>query len=472
MYYSLIGMFVNLNHFMAPKLFPVILSILFSFSTIAQPGDSVIIRKIASEVMERAMAYDNLRVLCKNVGPRLSGSVRAEKAIAVTAGMLKAAGADTVYLQPCMVPHWVRGEKERGYIGLANGTKHNLRLCSIGNAVGTGTKGVGGKLIAVSSFAELEQLGEASIKGKIVFFNFKMNPAYITTFSAYAESGVARRSGPAQAARFGAVGVMVRSLASNADDFPHTGATEYNDSFPKIPAVAISTNDADWLSEALEKKTVVNAWFRTTSRMLADTPSFNVIGEIRGSELPGEIITVGGHLDSWDLAEGAHDDGAGCVQSIEVIRALRAAGATPRHTIRAVLFMNEENGGRGGKKYAEQARANHENHVFALESDAGGFTPRGFSLEMSSEKMEKIRQWKGLLSEYGLHEFSAGGSGADIEPLKELGIPLAGLRPDSQRYFDVHHAGTDVFESVSRRELHLGAFSMAALIYLVDRYGL
>ncbi|MEO6723116.1 MAG: M20/M25/M40 family metallo-hydrolase [Ferruginibacter sp.] len=447
-------------------------AILLTIGGFAQTGDSATIKKIADEVMTNSKAYENLRYLCKQIGPRLSGSSNAQKAVEATARMLKVAGADTVYMQPCMVPHWIRGEKEIGYVQLAGGHKYNLNLCAVGNSEGTGKKGISAPVIEVKSFAELEQLGEAAIRGKIVFFNFAMNPTYITTFKAYGESGIARRSGASQAAKYGALAVMVRSLASNPDDFPHTGALVYNDSFPKIPSLAISTNNAEWLSKELKKRVPLNAYVRNTSKMLADVPSFNVIGEMRGQEFPGEIITVGGHLDSWDLAEGAQDDGAGCVQSIEVLRALKAAGIRPKRTIRAVMFMNEENGGKGGAKYLELAKLNKEKHVFGLESDAGGFTPRGFSLEMPLEKINKIEQWKALFFEYGVYNFFAGGSGSDIDPLKVIGVPLAGLSPDSQRYFDVHHAATDVFESVSRRELHLGALNMVALIYLVDKYGL
>ncbi|MBC7887688.1 MAG: M20/M25/M40 family metallo-hydrolase [Ferruginibacter sp.] len=457
---------------MIQKIIQVVFAGLFSLGALAQKDDSVSIRKIADEVLINGKAYDNLRYLCKKIGPRLSGSLQAQKAVEATAKMLKDAGADTVYLQPCMVPHWTRGEKESGFIKLANGTKYNLDLCALGNSEGTGKKGIIAPVIEVKSFAELEQLGEAVIKGKIVFFNFIMNPAYITTFSAYGQSGLARRAGPSKAAQYGAVGVMVRSLASNPDDFPHTGATQYNDSFPKIPAVAISTNNAEWLSTALKRKMLLTAFIRNTSTMLPDVPSFNVVGEIKGNEFPGQIITVGGHLDSWDLAEGAQDDGAGCVQSIEVLRVLKATGVQPKRTIRAVMFMNEENGGRGAQKYLDLARLNNEKHIFGLESDAGGFTPRGFSLDMKSDAIAKILQWKSLFYEYGVYDFSPGGSGADIGPLKAIGTALAGLKPDSQRYFDVHHAATDVFETVSRRELYLGAVNMAALIYLVDKYGL
>jgi hypothetical protein len=265
---------------------------------------------------------------------------------------------------------------------------------------------------------------------------------------------------------------MIRSLASNVDEYPHTGTTQYNDSFPRIPAVAISTKDAEWLSMQLKKKMLLSVFFRTNCQMLEDVPSFNVVGEIKGTRFPEQILTVGGHLDSWDLAEGAQDDGAGCVQSIEVIRTLTQLGIRPKRTIRAVMFMNEENGSRGAKAYLESAKEKRENHVFALESDAGGFTPRGFGLDMPEEKQAKLAGWKNLFYPYGVYEFNAGGGGSDIGPLKEIGTALAGLSPDSQRYFDLHHAATDTFEAVSKRELDLGVVNMTGLIWLVSEYGL
>lgn len=438
----------------------------------SQNEDSIQIKKISDDVMRNGQAYENLRYLCKKIGPRLSGSANAQKAVEATARMLKEAGADTVYMQPCMVPHWVRGEKEKGYVQLANGSKHNLKLCALGNSVGTPKAGITAGVVEVRTAGELDQLGEKVLKGKIVFFNFPMNPAYLRTFRAYGESGFSRVFGPTKAAKYGAIGAIVRSLASNLDDYPHTGVTVYNDSFPKIPAVAISTNDAEWLSKQLMRKMQLSAFIQTNCKMLPDAPSFNVIGELKGTEAPGEIITIGGHLDSWDLAEGAHDDGAGCVQSIEVLRAMKASGIKPKHTIRAVMFMNEENGGRGGDKYFELAKTNNEKHLFALESDEGGFTPRGFSIDAKDEQFDKIFQWKKLLSEYGAGELKKGGSGADIGELPKLGAVAVGLSPDDQRYFDVHHSGLDTFESVSRRELHLAAVCMTALVFLVDKYGL
>lgn len=438
----------------------------------AQKTDSITIKKLSDEIMTNGKAYENLRFLCKKIGPRLSGSANAQKAVEATARMLREAGADTVYLQPCMVPHWVRGEKESGYIKLADGSRYKLNLCALGNSVGTGKKGIESSIIEVRNFAELDALGENVIKGKIVFYNFPMNPTYIRTFRAYGESGAYRGRGPSKAAKYGAIGAIVRSLASNIDDHPHTGSTTYNDSFPKIPAIAISTKDAEWLSLQLRKKMQVTAWFKTNCEMLADVQSFNVIGEIRGTQYPNEVITVGGHLDSWDLAEGAQDDGTGCVQSIEVIRALRAAGIKPSRTIRAVMFMNEENGTKGAQAYFEAAKKSTEKNIFALESDAGGFTPRGISLDMKDEQRNRLMQWKDLFYEYGVYEFTQGGGGADIGPLKEIGTALAGFSPDSQRYFDLHHAETDTFEAVSKRELHLGAVNMTALVWLVSEYGL
>ncbi|MFZ4770328.1 MAG: M20/M25/M40 family metallo-hydrolase [Ferruginibacter sp.] len=457
---------------MTKKLFLFLAAIFTNAALLAQNNDAATVKKISDEIMTHSNAYENLRYLTKKIGPRLSGSANAQKAVEATARMLKAAGADTVYLQACMVPHWVRGAKETGYITLADGTKHDLRLVALGNAVGSGSKGIQSSIVEVRSMEELHVLGEKAVKGKIVFFNIPMNPTYVRTFRAYGESGIGRRAGPSQAAKYGAIGVMVRSLASNVDKFPHTGATVYNDSFPKIPAVAISTEDAEWLSQQLNKKIKLTAYFKTSCEMLPDALSYNVIGEIRGNTYPEQILTVGGHLDSWDICEGAHDDGAGCVQSIEVLRAIRALGIQPKRTIRAVMFMNEENGGRGGKAYLQNAKDKKEQHLFALESDAGGFTPRGFGLDMTEERRNKVIAWKPLFLDYGIYDIAAGGGGSDIAPLKETGTALAGLSPDSQRYFDLHHAASDTFEAVSKRELDLGAVNMAALIWLVSEYGL
>jgi hypothetical protein len=437
----------------------------------AQTADSAAIRTIVTETLQHGKAYENLRLLCKDIGPRLSGSEQAAKAVEATRKMLIDAGADTVYLQPCMVPHWMRGEKENGFLKIPGKEDMPLALCALGNSVATPEAGILAEVIEVSSMEQLHQLGEPAIKGKWVFFNIAMDPAYIQTFTAYGKSGIGRRIGPAQASKYGAIGVMVRSLASNVDDYPHTGVTQYNDSFPKIPAVAISTRQSEYLSSML-KKGKVSAWIKTSCKQLPDVLSYNVIGELLGGESAKEIITVGGHLDSWDLGEGAQDDGAGCVQSIEVIRILKALNLRPKRTIRAVMFMNEENGGRGAEQYLSIAIEKNEQHLFALESDAGGFSPKAFSFDVTDSVYSRLMQWQPWFVPVGTVEFRRGGSGSDIGPLKKLGTSLCGLSPDSQRYFDLHHAATDVFEAVSRRELLLGAGNMAALIWLVSENGL
>lgn len=434
------------------------------------PGDRLTVKRIVDETMINSTAYENLRFLCKKIGPRLSGSDNAMKAVYATEKMLKDAGADTVYLQPCRVNHWVRGAKETGSFS-AEGKKYILHLTALGNSEGSKGKTIEAEIVEVKTMAELDALGN-SVKGKIVFFNIPMNPVYFNTFRAYGESGIGRRSGPTQAAKYGAIGALVRSLASNPDDHPHTGATQYNDSFPKIPAVAISTNDANRISGLLASGKKVTGSFKTNCSLLGTVPSFNVIGEIKGTEFPEQIIDVGGHLDSWDLAEGAEDDGTGIVQSIEVIRVLKATGLRPKRNIRAVMFMNEENGTGGALAYLANAKLKKEQHIFALESDNGGFTPRGFNLDMSDEQIKRVESWAPLFYEYGVYDFNGRGSDSDVGYLKEIGTALAGLSPDSQRYFDIHHAETDVFENVSKREVDLGAANMAALIWLVSEHGL
>ncbi len=447
-----------------------LLVVMFSMAQHAE--DSIMFKRISDEIFMNGTAYSNLRILCKKIGPRLSGSVGAAKAVIETARMLKEAGADTVYLQPCMVPHWIRGDKEIGKAILNNGKIMPLNIVALGNAVGTGMAGLTANVIEIKSFKEMEEFGKKKIKGKIVFFNFRMDPRHINTFRAYGEAGVYRVNGPSKAAAFGAAGVIVRTLSPELDDLPHTGVTVYEEDKPKIPAVAISTIGAVELSKALNSGLVKSIYLKTTCKMLADEPSYNVVGEMHGAEIPDEIITVGGHLDSWDLAEGAHDDGTGCMQSIEVLRVFKALGIRPKRSIRAVMFMNEENGSRGGDMYAEIAKKEGKKFIMAMESDAGGFTPRGFGFTCDQAKSLKIMSWKNLFQPYGATEFTLGGGGADIGPLSELGTATIGFNPDSQRYMDLHHARTDVFESVSERELNLGAIVMSQMIYMVSQKGL
>lgn len=440
---------------------------------VAQDSDSLTIRRLADEVLTNSAAYENLRVLTKQIGGRLAGSPQMVKAEKWGAEVLKAAGAEKVFTQECMVPHWVRGDKEQAKIvSRRRDFVPPLEVIALGNSVGTGAKGVTAPVLEVRSFEELEAKKDA-VKGKIVFYNYPFNPTFVKTFHSYGDAVKYRAQGPSRASKYGAVAVIVRSMSHSTDNHPHTGSTRYNDSFPKIAAVAIGLQDAERLSRRIVNDPTMQVFLRTTCEMLPDTIGHNVIGELRGSEFPDEYITVGAHLDSWDNCEGAHDDGAGVVQSVEILRAFKALGMRPKRTLRVVLFANEENGVRGGAKYAELAKQNNERHLFALESDAGGFTPRGFIMDMKPEQRAKVKSWAPLMLPYGLYDFDEVGSGVDITPLgRAFGIPMAELSPDSQRYFDIHHAASDTFESVNKRELEMGAVGMGALIYLVDKYGL
>ena len=435
--------------------------------------DSVALRKIFDEALLRGESYDNLRYLTGTIGPRLSGSPQAQQAVEWAQLTMKKAGFDNVRLQEVMVPHWVRGGKERGEIVGNKGREVKVPVCALGGSVGTGGKLKAG-VVEVHSFEELNKLPDEAIKGKFVFYNRPFDDALIEPGQAYGRAGDQRRSGAIEAAKRGAVGALVRSLTSARDDYPHTGAMQYDPAVPKVPGAALSTLAADKLSLLLKANSELQFELEMECTTLPDEKSYNVVGEIRGTNFPQEIITVGGHLDSWDLAQGAHDDGTGCVQSIEALRLLRASGFRPARTVRAVLFMNEENGTRGGREYARLAAQNKETHVAAIESDGGGFTPRGFNVEAEPGVLATLVKWAPLFRPYHASDISTGHGGTDIEPLKAAVNPkaLIGYDCDSQRYFDIHHTAADTFDKVNRRELELGGASMASLIYLLSKYGL
>ncbi|MFC5269676.1 M20/M25/M40 family metallo-hydrolase [Adhaeribacter terreus] len=437
-------------------------------------SDSLVIRKIYDEALRNRTSYDQLAYLSNKIGGRLSGSPEAEKAVNWTKAEMDKMGLDRVYLQEVMVPHWVRGEKEVGKMVGKKGKKVEVAVCALGGSVGTGKKGITAEVIEVKSLEEVGKLGKDKVAGKIVFFNRPMEPSHVNAFHAYSGAVDQRSRGAIEAAKFGAVAVIVRSMNLALDDFPHTGAMRYDENVTKIPAASISTNGAELLSHRLKDEPSLQFYLKQNPQTLPDAKSYNVIGEIKGSENSDEIIVVGGHLDSWDLGDGSHDDGAGCVQAIEVLRIMKTLNIKPKRTIRAIMFMNEENGVRGGFKYAEEAKTKNENHVAAIESDAGGFTPRGFGIAGLPKHVSQIQQWKPLLEPYGLHDIGAGYGGVDIGPLAKNSneTALIGLEPDSQRYFEIHHAASDTFDKINQRELALGAASMAALTYLLSEYGL
>lgn len=435
-------------------------------------SDSAAIKLMSNYILTHYECYNDLRYLCKQIGHRISGSPQAEKAVAWGKEVMEKTGCDRVFLQEVMVPHWVRGE-EQGVIINSKGKRTPVLISSLGNAVGTGNTGIEAPLLIINNIDQLQRMNPKDVKGKIVFFNYRFDQANVNTFESYGPCVYYRWGAPSEAAKMGAIAVVIRSVSSAYDDKPHTGSMAYDKKYPAIPSIAISNVAADQLEKQMNTEKNMKMYIRTTCQMLPDVKSYNVIGEITGSEIPNEIVCFGGHLDSWDIGEGAHDDGAGVVQSIEVLRTFVKLGIRPKRTIRAVLFMNEENGLRGGKKYAELAEQNKENHILAIETDAGGATPYGFAMTMSAEKRQKIKSWLPLLQPYNLYNFERNGGGADIGPLqRKFGTPVMELLPDSQRYFDMHHSANDVFENVHRRELCLGALAMTAMVYLTSMYGL
>jgi len=446
-------------------------------STVAIPAeyqeDARFIRRIYDDVLTQSSSYDWLYYLTKRIGARLSGTPEAAAAVEYTRQMMDTLRLDEVRLEPCMVPHWQRGTYEEVRIVHSNKVGSlDLRAVSLGGSLGTGPMGITAEVVEVLSLDAVDTLG-ATLAGKIVFFNRPMDPTRINTFNAYGGAVDQRALGAARAGKYGAVGVLVRSMTTSMDDIPHTGSMSYDPEVNPIPAMGISTNDAALLSRLL-KEEPVRVFMRNNSSMATEKPSHNVIGEIKGSLYPDEIILVGGHLDSWDLGEGAHDDGAGCVQALGVMETLKRLNYQPKRTIRVVMFMNEENGLRGGRTYWANSYKAGEYHLGAIESDRGGFTPRSFSAEghpdIFAEGYKNISRWLPLLEPYGL-TFEIGGSGADIGGLKDQKGMLFGLVPDSQRYFDVHHTAADVLETVNKRELELGTAAMATLVYLLDQYG-
>lgn len=435
-----------------------------------QQIDSTQIKQIYNFSLTRSSCYENLRSLCKDVGHRLSGSPSAQKAVDWGYDLMRSMQLDSVYLQPVRVPRWVRGDVENVKWKDREGNSVNTHCTALGGSIGTDGV-IKGKVVEITSWNELDSLGEANLKGKIIFFNRPMNPTYVSTFMAYGSCVDQRHNGASRAGQYGAKAVIVRSMTLKMDHNPHTGSMSYVDSIPKIPAAAISSKDAHELSQALKNNNVKYLSMELSCQKKPDTISYNVIGEITGNQFPNEVILVGGHLDSWDIGEGAHDDGAGVIQSIQVLESIKKLNIKPKRTIRCVLYMNEENGNRGGKTYAEIVRKKGEKHLFALESDRGGFSPRGFSIDGTPLQLQFIQGFEPLFEPYQLHLFYKGYGGVDIGPLRNGKTCLVGLVPDSQRYFDYHHAPTDVFENVNKRELELGSSAITSMIYLIDKYG-
>ena len=419
--------------------------------------------RLVAEGLRDCRSYRLLAELAQEAPLRLSGSAGAERAVSLTADMMKRLGFSNVRVESVMVPHWERGPVEEAVV-LAEQGRAEIRLdvCALGGSIGTDAEGVAGPVIEVRSLQEVKSLGERA-RGAIIFYNRPMDPTHLNTFQGYGGAVDQRSGGATEAARAGAAGVIVRSVTLARDDVPHTGSMSYADSVTKIPALAVSTLDADSLSRLLNAGGVVRLRMRLSARTLPDAPSGNVLGELVGSEKPDEIVVVGGHLDSWDKGHGAHDDGGGCMQAIETLDLLQRVGFRPRRTIRAVMFMNEENGLRGGRAYPKAPARAAERHVAAIEADRGAFAPRGLSVEADTMTVLRLSRWAPLFAELGAGRIVKGGSGVDISPLVSTGVPGVGLVVEDHRYFDYHHSANDTIDAVHPRELEMGAIVMALL---------
>lgn len=444
----------------APKLSPVVARYAEARAQVSQRG----LRELG--------AYALLTELTGKVGARLSGSPQAAAAVEWGRKTMLAQGFTNVHLEPVRVPHWVRGKTEQATLLASDSEKERkLAVCALGGSVATPRNGVTAEVVEVQSLDEARKLGERG-KGKIVFFNRPFDAALTNTFAAYGGAVDQRYGGASAAAVSGAIAVLVRSMTLAKDDEPHTGAMGYTENLPQIPAAALSAQAADALSARLKQGGTVRVRLKLECQTLPDVESANVVGELVGTEMPNEVIVMGGHLDSWDKGVGAHDDGAGCVHALEALSLLKRTGLRPKRTIRVVLFMNEENGGAGGRAYAAAKRPDGERHIAAIESDSGGFAPRAFGVSAKPELFAKFAAWMPVLEPFGADKLLPEGGGADVGPLGAQGVPTVGLEPESQRYFDYHHSNNDTLDKVNPRELELGAIALALLAYMISEEGL
>jgi hypothetical protein len=424
-----------------------------------------VVARVLDEALAGNAAYARLQELCQTTPHRLSGSPDAENAVSWARDQMAHDGLDDVRLEPCMVPHWERGRVATLEIRAPEAARSAyLPILALGGSVGTPPEGIEAEVVEVQGIAELAALGDAA-RGKIVFFDRPMDPKTLDPFAAYGAAVDQRAHGAVEAARHGGVAAIVRSMTLRVDDLPHTGAMRYEDGVARVPAAAVSTAGAERLAALLRGGKKVTVRLRLDCHEGPEVPSHNVVGEIRGASKPDEVVVIGAHLDNWDVGQGAHDDGAGCAQVLEAMRLVRSLGLKPARTLRAVLFMNEENGLRGGRAYHDTHKQELARHVLAIETDRGGFSPRGFETNARGDLLATVRAIAELLEPAGAGLVRAGGGGADISLLQEDGVPLMELLTDPQRYFDVHHCVRDTLDTVSPRELELGAAALAAMAF-------
>lgn len=424
--------------------------------------------KVASEIIGTALvqseAYEKLEYLSDRIGNRISGSPQLDQAIEWAVKSMKADGLENVHTEAAKVPHWVRGEEFAEMVAPA---KHKFTILGLGGTVGTPAEGITAEVVVVRNFDELDKLGE-QVKGKIVAYNFPMRKD-VSPDQGYGEAVRYRGNGAIRAAKYGAVGVLVRSVTTVSLSTPHTGAMRYQDDVPKIPAAAVTIENAELMQRLSLQGEKIVVKLKLGAQTLPDADSANVIGEIRGSEHPEEVIVVSGHIDSWDVGTGSNDDGAGSVIAMEAVHTLARLKLRPRRTIRVVLFTNEENGLKGAVAYGETHKDEVSKHVATLEADSGGTRPVGFSFKGKDESYAVVQDIASLLSNLRADkvERSQDGVGADVSVLTNAGVPGLGLRNDNSHYFDIHHTNADTFEKQDRTDLSLNVATMAVMVYIL-----
>ena len=444
-------------------------ALVFSLTASAQNAERLI-----DHIVANSKAYDHLSYLTDKIGPRLSGSKNAAEAVRWTTQQFRAWGID-VRNEPVMVPHWVRGVERAS---LVSHRDQKIDVTALGGSVATPASGITADVVEVSSFDELAKLGREKIKGKIVVYYNPMDMALVEagrSFDAYSKAVAYRAAGPSRAAELGAIAVVIRSVASASLRTPHTGSLHYDDKQPKIPAAAMSVEDSELVHRLVARGDRLRMHLVLTPRTLPDVPSFNVIAEIRGTEHPEQIVLIGGHLDSWDLGTGAIDNGSGVAMVMETMRALHELGIKPKRTIRCVLFMNEENGLKGGHAYFDQSTRKEElqKHVAAIESDAGAAPPVGFITTLEGKALERVQSRMKLFSRVTPLRFeSSQHTGADTSPLTDAGVPGFGLVPDPRHYFDYHHSAADTLDKVDPKALAQDTAAVAALAWVLAEEGI
>ncbi|MEO8660594.1 MAG: M20/M25/M40 family metallo-hydrolase [Bryobacteraceae bacterium] len=423
-------------------------------------------RETADKLIAAAKADDEgwrrLMYLCDRIGNRLSGSASLERAIVWAAAEMKAAGLENVVTPPVKVPHWVRGSESATLIA----PEHRaLAMLGLGNSVGTPPEGITAEVVSVGSFEELEKLGRAKVEGRIVLYN--------VPYAGYGRTVQFRIAGASHAAALGAVGMLLRSVGPVSLSTPHTGVMDYSANAPKIPAAALSIEGATQIARLIEAGNTVKVQLKMEAQMLPDADSANVIGEIRGREKPDEIVVLGGHYDSWDVGQGAHDDGASCIAAFQALALMKKLGLQPRRTVRVAFWVNEENGGAGGRGYYDWAGASVKKHVAAIEMDGGSEKPLGFgfsmpgSPEVQGKAQAHVAEIGALLAGIEAGSITRGGGGADISPLMRDGVPGLGLRTVGTRYFEWHHTNADTLDKIDKNDFRLNIATLAVMSYVL-----